>query len=168
MRGNWKKFSHHEGMAIEIFSIKSLACGDWKVFCCHSHMATKFNHHSMTLIEFSRHQIAVMYFGRYKWIYWLFWSPFRNHQMATKFVATIWWWSILEEVFSRYMSFKMQPMIHFWAPLFSFGYCVFGCPLITIAWNLGWVEVTKSLVKGYLFHILWIFWITLNLEFFKV
>jgi hypothetical protein len=27
-------------------------------------------------------------------------------------------------------------------------------PLTTITWNLGWVEVIKSLVKGYFFHIL--------------
>jgi hypothetical protein len=25
----------------------------------------------------------------------------------------------------------------FLTPLFSFGFCVFGCPFTTIAWNLG-------------------------------
>jgi hypothetical protein len=62
----------------------------------------------------------------------------------------------------------MQNMIHFLAPLFSFGFCVFGYPLTTIVWNLGWIKVIKSLVKGYLFYIFCAFWTTLNLEFLKV
>jgi hypothetical protein len=32
-------------------------------------------------------------------------------------------------------------------------------------WNLGWVELIKSLMNGYLFHILQKIWNTLNLEF---
>jgi hypothetical protein len=31
-----------------------------------------------------------------------------------------------------YMSFKMKKLNHFLSPLFSFGFCVFGCPLATL------------------------------------
>jgi hypothetical protein len=51
------------------------------------------------------------------------------------------------------MSLKMQSMIHFLTLLFSFEFCVFGCPFTTIVWNIRWVEVIKFLVKGYLFCI---------------
>jgi hypothetical protein len=44
----------------------------------------------------------------------------------------------------------------------------FWLPFTNIMWNLGWVEVIKSLVKGYFFHILWIFWTTLNLDFLRL
>jgi hypothetical protein len=110
----------------------------------------------------------IMYFGHHKWIYQHFWLPFRNCQMATEFVSSVWGQLILEEIFWRYMNFKMQSIIHFWAPLLSFGFCVFGCPLTIIAWNLGWVEVIKSLVKGYVFHILQKNWTTLHLEFLRL
>jgi hypothetical protein len=53
--GDQKLFNHHEGVAIEFFSIKHLAYGDRKVFGCHSHMATEFDHHSMAPIKFRRH-----------------------------------------------------------------------------------------------------------------
>ncbi len=83
-------------------------------------------------------------------------------------LKTVKWQLNLEEIFWGYMSLKMQSMIHFLAPLFSFGFCVFGCPLTTIAWNLGWVEVIKSLVKGYVFRILQKHWTTLHLDFLKL
>jgi hypothetical protein len=45
--------------------------------------------------------------------------------------------------------------IHILALVFPFEFCVFGYTFITtIVWNLGWVEVVKSLVKGNFFHIL--------------
>jgi hypothetical protein len=55
--------------------------------------------------------------------------------------------------------YEFSNAIHdlFFNTLFSFGFCVFGCPLITIVWNLGRVELIKSLVKGYLFYILQMF-----------
>ncbi len=131
-------------------------------------MFIEFNRHLMTLNKFDTLQLMAMYFNRCEWICWHFQSPSRNYQMAFKFVSVVWWWPNLEEVFLGYMNFKIQFMIHFLAPLFSFGFCVFGCPFITIAWYLGWVEVIKSLVKGCLFCILWIFWTTLNLDFSKL
>jgi len=67
-----------------------------------------------------------------------------------------------------YMNFKMQILIHFWATLFSFGSCVFGCPFTNIAWNFGWVEVIKSLAKDDFFWILQKFSHTLNLDFSKL
>jgi len=45
----------------------------------------------------------------------------------------------------------------FFETLFSFGFFVFGYPLTTIVGNLGLVEMIKSLVKSYLFHILRIY-----------
>jgi hypothetical protein len=102
----------------------------------------------------------------YMWRLNCFWLP-RPKWTVNKFVLVVQWQLILEEVFLGYINFKMQSMIHFWTPLFSFRFCVFGCLLMTIVWNLGWVEVIKSLAKGYLLRILRIFWTTLNLDFSK-
>jgi hypothetical protein len=117
--------------------------GDWIFFGCHSCMAIEFDRHSMALTKFDHYRIIIMYFDCYRWIC----SIFGCH------LGTAWWRLILEEVFGGYMSLKMQSMIHFLTFLFSFGFCVFGCLFITIVWNLGWVEVIKSLVKGYIFCI---------------
>jgi hypothetical protein len=65
------------------------------------------------------------------------------------------------------MNFKMQFLIHFLAPMFEFGFCVFGCPFTTIVEKLGWVEMIKSLAKGDISHILQKIWNTLNLDFSK-
>jgi hypothetical protein len=106
-------------------------------FGCHLTTLIKFGHHLTTLIKFGRRWMTTMYFGHHRWIYLAFLVATKNGQMVTKLVSTVQWQLILEEVFSRYMNLKMQNMIHFLAPLFSFGFCVFGYPLTTIVWNLG-------------------------------
>jgi hypothetical protein len=65
------------------------------------------------------------------------------------------------------MNFKMQFLIHFWAPMFEFEFWVFGCPFTTIVRKLEWVEMIKSLGKGDISHILQKIWNTLNLDFLK-
>jgi hypothetical protein len=166
-------------------------CGDWKLFNRH-HMwwpKTFRSPHAMVIERFSvaivvrclnlitiwHHWLNSIAIGRWQCILVATngsTSIFNCHLETVKWQLNLFQTSDGNRFWKRFFEgiwvLKCNPWFIFSTSILIWVFFVFSCPLTTIAWNLGWVTVIISLVKGYVFFILQNIWTTLHLDFLRL